>query len=256
MQKIIIIICVLFFIQVHAAKAVRPFITDDARVVGLRYAQLEAWLRFDEHAFQHWNMVAYGPTKWLELSIGGVWGYDVSIPNEQNVSFATPLVQGKFLLRECMANKLPGVAVVAGTFLPSGKGAFKAPGGGAFGFLSVSQSFIEGDKILIHGNVGTNYLKVNSEHQTAVTWGFGTQVHIYKGLHAVGEYFSGDPYVAGAGTAYQAGFRHFINDLIQVDMTVGKGIGGTNPLPFWYSAGIRLVTTKFRKPSVQQTHIQ
>ncbi|QEK50772.1 hypothetical protein FYC62_03125 [Pedobacter aquae] len=33
---------------------VRPFITDDARVVGERLAQLETWVRFDKEAGQHW----------------------------------------------------------------------------------------------------------------------------------------------------------------------------------------------------------
>lgn len=227
--------------------AVRPFITDDARVVGLRYAQLEAWLRLDKHAWQQWDMVAYGPTKWLEVSAGGVWGYHIPNNNEREFSFATPLMQAKVLFRECKANKLPGVAMVAGTFLPTGDGAFKAPGGGAFGYLSVSQSFIEGDKILLHGNVGANYFKVSGTDQTAVTWGVGSQVNIYRGFHVMGEFFSGDPYVAGAGTAYQVGFRHFISDLVQVDMTVGKGVGGAHPLPMWYSAGIRLVSARFRK---------
>lgn len=53
----------LFMAVAGMARAVRPFITDDARVVGLRYAQAEAW--------QQWDMLAYGPTKWLELSVGG-----------------------------------------------------------------------------------------------------------------------------------------------------------------------------------------
>ena len=54
---------------------VRPFITDDARVVGDKLAQLETWLRFDKEAGQHWIMGAYGPNKKLELAVGGVYGY-------------------------------------------------------------------------------------------------------------------------------------------------------------------------------------
>jgi hypothetical protein len=42
--------------------AVRPFITDDARVVGWRLAQWESWARFDKHEGQWWHMAAYGPT--------------------------------------------------------------------------------------------------------------------------------------------------------------------------------------------------
>jgi hypothetical protein len=36
----------------HAAQRVRPFITDDARVVGNRLAQLESWYRQDKETIQ------------------------------------------------------------------------------------------------------------------------------------------------------------------------------------------------------------
>ncbi len=53
---------------------VRPFITDDARVVGHRLAQVETWFRGDKEAAQQWLMLAYGPTSRVELSLGGVLG--------------------------------------------------------------------------------------------------------------------------------------------------------------------------------------
>ena len=80
---------------------VRPFITDDARVVGDRLAQLESWVRIDKHAWQHWNLVAYGPNKRVELTTGLVYGIDQ--PNEtggNHFSYALPLVQAKFLFNE------------------------------------------------------------------------------------------------------------------------------------------------------------
>lgn len=53
---------------------VRPFITDDARVVGYRLAQLESWLRIDKESGQQWLMFAYGPTKYMEVTVGGGLG--------------------------------------------------------------------------------------------------------------------------------------------------------------------------------------
>ncbi|MFN3385220.1 MAG: hypothetical protein ACK42Y_01370 [Candidatus Thermochlorobacter sp.] len=38
---------------------VRPFITDDARVVGDRLAQLESWYRQDKESLQQWFLAAY-----------------------------------------------------------------------------------------------------------------------------------------------------------------------------------------------------
>lgn len=55
-------------------QSVRPFITDDARVVGSRLAQLESWYRQDKETIQQWFLLAYGPTDWVELTFGGVIG--------------------------------------------------------------------------------------------------------------------------------------------------------------------------------------
>jgi hypothetical protein len=228
------------------AGAVRPFITDDARVVGLRLAQLEGWTRFDRHSGQGWYMFAYGPTQRLELSLGGVFGYDKPRPEHTEFSYALPLIQGKMLLREYSPGDWPGIGFVAGTFLPAGLAAFVPPGYGAFGFLTVSQCLGEGEKFLFHLNTGLNYL-YNNTATYQQTWGLGTQIKTYKGFHLVGEIFSGDPYIAGTGTAYQVGFRHFFSDLLQIDATVGESFAGTVPMPLWASVGVRIVTTRFEK---------
>lgn len=225
---------------------VRPFITDDARVVGGRLAQLESWIRIDRESGQHWFLTAYGPTEKWELTVGGVLGYEVEQQDKRSFSYALPLLQAKFLAREYKPNELPGVAIVAGTFLPGGRGGFQPPGYGAFAFGIITQSLGERDKILIHGNLGINHLWLAADY-SVMTWGLGSQFRVKGGFHGVVELFSGDPYIPGTGTAYQVGFRHFFSDLFQIDMTYGKGIGGEVVLPHWFSAGIRLVTEKFLK---------
>ncbi len=228
-------------------QAVRPFITDDARVVGYRLAQWESWMRFDRFSGQQWHMVAYGPHKRWELTAGAVLGYDRPTPEGREFSYAMPLLQGKFLLREYEPYKLPGVALVAGTFLPGGRGAFVPQAYGAFSFLIITQCLGANEDVLLHANLGANYLYVQNEKPSVATWGLGTQIRAYKGFHLVGELFSGDPYIPGTGLAYQAGFRHFISDLIQVDATLGQGLAGQNLMPFWWSIGARFVTTRFKK---------
>lgn len=152
-----------------------------------------------------------------------------------------PLVQVKLLFRGYEANGWPGVSVVVGSFLPFGRGVLQPPGYGAFGFLIASQSFGKGDAVLIHGNVGLNYLRRDGKDELINTWGLGTQIHTIGGFHLVGELFSGDPYVPGSGVSYQVGFRHFFSDFLQIDGTIGNGIGGRTKLPFWFSAGVRIV---------------
>ena len=231
---------------------VRPFITDDARVVGHRLAQLEAWVRIDKEAGQKWLLAAYGPTPKLELTIGGVGGYEVVRPEpesaaERQAAYALPLLQGKYLFRPYRPGHGPGVATVVGTFLPVGRGFFRPPGYGVFTFTNVTQCFGKREDLLLHVNGGANYLHADLDRPLVLTWGLGTQVRTYKGFHLVAEVFSGDPYIPGTGTAWQAGFRHFFSDLVQVDMTVGQGIAGAVIMPFWGSAGIRLVTGRFAR---------
>ena len=226
---------------------VRPFITDDARVVGDRLAQLESWIRVDKEAAQHWILGAYGPHPILELTAGGVYGYQIENESKKTFTYALPLLQAKFLFKEYKPNKAPGFGMVVGTFLPVGRGSFKPSGYGTFGYLTVSQCFGEGEKFLFHGNLGGNYLHVDGSNNLIATWGLGTQIKAYKGMHIVGEVFSGDPYIPGTGTSWQAGYRYFFSDLFQIDMTVGNGIAGEVVMPFWFSAGIRIVTEKFQK---------
>ncbi|HMO34285.1 MAG TPA: hypothetical protein PKE63_02195 [Lacibacter sp.] len=233
--------------QVVLEPQIRPFITDDARVVGGRLAQVESWFRFDRESGQQWAIVAYGPNERLELSLGGVMGYENKYNGNREFSYALPLLQGKYLLREYGHGKGPGAALVLGTFLPGGSGAFKPAGYGTFGFLIATQCFGPEENVLVHANLGANYLHINGANDLVSTWGIGTQIKTYRQFHLVGELFSGDPYVPGAGLSYQLGFRHILTDLFQFDMTLGQGIGGANPLPFWFSGGIRVVTERFLK---------
>jgi hypothetical protein len=234
---------------------VRPFITDDSRVVGNRLAQLESWIRIDQESGQLWALSAYGPSSKLELTMGGVFGYEVHDEHDLLFSYALPLIQGKFLFKEYKPNKAPGIGIVIGTFLPYGLRSFRPAGYGTFGYATVSQCFGKGEKVLIHGNVGGNYLHIDGSNQFINTWGLGTQIKVYKGMHFVGEFFSGDPYIPGTGTSYQIGYRYFFSDLFQIDMTIGKGIAGDVILPFWFSAGVRIVTEKFLKTQKKKRSI-
>jgi hypothetical protein len=229
--------------EVAEEPTVRPFITDDARVVGARLAQWESWIRVDRHAGQHWNLWAYGPTKWLEVTAGGVWGYD-RVQGENLAAYALPLVQAKFLIRPYAPRKPPGVGLVVGTIFPNGRGTFVPRGYGKFAFATITQSVGKDDAYLFHVNVGLNYQRVDQRNEFINTWGIGTQLRVYRGFHWVGEVFSGDPYIPGTGTAYQIGFRHFFSEWLQIDGTVGKGIAGAEPLPFWASVGVRWVFLK------------
>ena len=224
------------------ARAVRPFVTDDARVVGEYLAQAETWVRGDRRSFQHWLLCAVSPWAPLELTIGVVHGasYD-GTPAAYAVH--GPVLQAKALLWEPRPNGRPGLALSFGATAPHGYGAFQQHDWERFGYLAVTESLFSEERLLLHANVGMLVAggSNGAGDVTSYTWGLGAQLRLIAGLHVVGEVISGDPYEPTAGGAGQAGFRYIISDRVQVDATVGGGLWGETRLPMWGTAGLRLV---------------
>jgi len=240
-KKISLILTALTILAAPHARAVRPFITDDGNTLEYRQMELATWTHFNEFSGQLWQTCAMALSKRFELSAGAVLGYNKTADDHTEFSYTLPLIQGKYLLNRYTPNKLPGVAIVAGSSLPFGNGAFVPHGYGAFAFLAVTQCFGEDEYVLIHANLGGTYLREERKNHTDLTWGAGTQVKIYKGLHVIAEIVAGDPYIHDTGSAYQAGIRYFLSNVIQLDVAAGNGFGGENKMPFWVSCGIRYV---------------
>lgn len=233
-----------------SALAVRPFITDDARVVGMHQAQLESWARWDEHSQQHWTVAALGPVAPLELSIGAVHGLAIH-DDRHRYSLAAPLLQAKLLLHEARSNQWPGVALIAGSFLPFGFGGFQSPPNG-FAYLAATQVIGE-DDVLVHTNVGVagaaiaepssrTPQELERHARLRFTWGLGTQIRVYRSINLALETFTGDPYAEVGGGAAQAGFRFILSEHVQLDATGGSGVWGKQQMAAWASAGLRLVS--------------
>ena len=219
----------------------RPFITDDARVVGRGQVQLETWIRADAASFQHWFLVGAGPIGPVELTVGGVHGAAYG-PDPLHYTITGPVVQAKILLREARPNRLPGLAWAAGLLPPSGVGAFATHGWGFFEYIALTESLGERERVLIHANVGA-FGSTDPHHLGVIfTWGIGTQIRTFRALHAVAELFSGDPYVGGGGGATQFGFRYIVSNNVQVDSTFGVGLWGGTALPPWGTVGLRLAS--------------
>jgi hypothetical protein len=219
------------------AHAIRPFITDDARVVGAHLLQLETWMQVDSTQAQHWVLPAFGPTDHIELTLGAVHGASYS-DGPARYAIAGPLVQGKLLVREAHRNGAPGVALAAGYVSPAGRGGFETAQGAGFLYLALTESIGEHERLLVHANVG---LSVGGHWMTA-TGGIGAQVRVIRGFHLVGEVVHGDAYAGDTGGAVQGGFRYIFNDRIQMDGTAGVGIWGDERRPPWGSLGLRVVS--------------
>ncbi len=223
------------------AYAIRPFVTDDARVVGRHCGQIETWLRADRGGFQHWALFALGPVGPVELTLGGVYGATFR-DGGGRFGATGPLVQGKFLLRETRFGAGPGVAVSAGGVPPWHVGEFGAPGWDGFAFVALTQALRNHERMFLHANVGVYGTTAPVSRAVSLTWGVGIQAHVVAGFNLVAEVFSGDPYDGRAGGASQAGFRYIFSDAVQVDATVGHGLWGDRVAPLWGTIGLRLAS--------------
>ena len=241
-HAIVIIVFTVTMSITQQAWAVRPFVTDDAAVVGAKLTLLETSLRWDKTRFQNMNLLAYGPTEKLELTAGFIDGFLTEAEDATGkFSIAGPLAQAKYLFKEPTPNGLPGIAGVVGFNTPYGTNNFGNASWGEFAYLAVTQSLGEDDRVLIHGNVGTAYGKPEDTWTTIYTWGIGTQIRVIGGLNAVAEIFSGDPYSQASGRAFQTGFRYFVSRWIQADATVGSGLRDSPEIDTWAGCGIRMI---------------
>lgn len=216
------------------AWAIRPFVTDDARVVGEGLLQLESWVQVDKGALAHWILPAFGPTPWLELSAGGLHG---TAGTPRRYSLSGPLLQGKMLLHEARDGGSPGLALVLGSLFTHGTGPFSENPSSGFGYLASTASFRD-EAILIHVNAGLGY----GDESFTATGGIGTQLRMIGAYNAVAEIVRGDAYSRATDGAVQCGGRLLVNESVQLDATVGTGLWGDNQRPTWATVGIRLVS--------------
>lgn len=231
---------VLIFIIPRYALAVRPFVTDDARVVGRNVMQLETSVRYDKDVFSNLDLVAFGPTERSEVTIGFTDGFLLDPESNRSFSMTGPLTQFKYLVWEAKPNSYPGLAFAAGASPPWGKGDFKPDRWSEFVYAAMTESLFDKERVLIHGNIGIS----TTNPASVATWGLGTQIRMIGGLHAVLEVFYNDPYAGKIGGAYQVGFRHIFNDNLQLDMTMGSGLFGSQQINTFVGMGLRIVSDR------------
>jgi len=233
----VVVLCV-----ARSAHAVRPFITDDARVVEPGPFLLETSGRWDRTRLSNLNLLAYSPVGGLEATVGFSDGVVLERgENNDRPGISGPLLQLKYLFTEGTPNGYPGVALAAGLNAPFGTRGFAPPSTNGFAFLAVTESFGENEAVNIHANAGCVLVDPGDGLKARLIWGIGTQVRIYRGFHSVSEIISGDPYSDSQGGGLQIGFRQFLSERVQIDGNFGSGLWGDPKLPLWLGAGLRAI---------------
>jgi len=152
----------------------------------------------------------------------------------------------KWLFADYVPGEKPGISTVNGTFLPNGIGESVPPDYGFYSYFALTHSFNSSEDVIIHANLGADFNNFSNKTRVSLTWGIGSQIRLYRGMHAVVEFISGDPYIAESGMSFQVGFRYFVSDYLQFDATFGEGLTGKYKEPRWFSAGARIVSSMFK----------
>jgi hypothetical protein len=232
------------------ALAVRPFVTDDARIISKGQIEVESWPELnsvgDEHTYAFQGMFGYSVNEWFELIVGSGVGYDRR-PSEITVN--NPVIMPKFLLYAAeLESFMPGIAIGLGTSINWGRGSLYDNATGRYAIVMASWRFWD-DWLNIHLNLGERASRIERQNFSSEYWGIGFDVGvIHRDYRLIVEAYAGDPIEPIApDIAYQWGGRWLKSDYVNFDITMGTqrepigfGQGGAER-EYWIQFGIRLL---------------
>lgn len=225
----------------HPAEAVRPFITDDARITDKGSFLIETSLRLDSDRAQNLNVLSYGFSERLEIGLNFMDGVMLKDDTNYRPSVAGPGLQMKYLFGDGVGIHFPSIAVAAGFTSPNGAGSvnFKPSDWSEYVYLCISKALVNHPENLnMHINIGLNHSE-GPGHPTTAAWGLGFQIHMVGKTFLCTEVFAGDPYAITPGAIYQIGLRYFISDKMQLDASTGHGLWGEPALGGFLGLGFR-----------------
>jgi hypothetical protein len=244
----------------RAAQAVRPFVTDDARIIERGQVEMETWpeLVFRQgrvHPGYH-LMGGMSFTEWFELIVGGGLGYEPG----QGLTIVNPVLQPKFLFWRAEENGIPGLAAGTGVTLPLGRGEMYDEATGMYVILMATSRLFD-DWLFVHVNAGfTSALEpadaaLGRGRQLSARpyWGVGIEAGIiHPDARLILEAYSGDPFEAlGPRYAFQWGGRWLASDHFNMDLTFGaqplvdNGQRIAGEWEFWAQIGVRFLFDVF-----------
>ncbi|MCS6984029.1 MAG: hypothetical protein NZM25_02730 [Leptospiraceae bacterium] len=237
-------------------EAVRPFVTDDARISDYGQLELEMWPDWGYSSAGHtlgYNlMFGMSFTDFLQLITGSGINQEIQGGDYYMHDW---VIQPKLLFWEAKENGFPGFALALGTVIPLKMREVFRRNTGYFANGMLTTRLFK-DWLLLHTNFG--YVTATEGVAPAyekVYWGFGIDLGVYwSELRFIAEIFAGDPYeIIGPTLANQTGFRYLYSDHINLDLTYGwqeevddtrRPIGRTT---WWLQLGIRLLFDLFTK---------
>jgi hypothetical protein len=237
------------------AAAVRPFVTDDARIIDRGQLETENWLDFNR-SWRGWHrsfnvMGGVSLNEWAEVIAGG----SVALDGARQIGIANPVIQPKFLLMRAEDDGVPGVSLAAGVTLPVGIGPVYDRATGMYLIAPLTSRLFD-DWLMVHVNVGLR-AAIFDDRSTSIDpyWGVGFDLGVgTQETRIVAEAYAGDPLEPfGPKIAGQAGFRWLPTDYVNLDITFGAqpdldDDGRRTGRPeVWGQVGVRLLFDLFTR---------
>lgn len=209
------------------ARAARPLITDDARIVDPKACQVESWVKRNRDSTEYWAVPACNFTGNLELALGGARTHDAMGTRTTDMQ-----VQAKTLFKPLQTNGW-GIGLAVGTLR-------HVDVGRRDWYAYVPTSFsLRDDAVVVHTNLG--FLRDGVLRRDRLTWGLGTEVRLSERSWLIAETFGQQHGKA----LHQLGVRHWlVPDRVQFDLTYGNH-NGSGSEARWFSFGLRLLSPSF-----------
>ncbi len=250
------------------ALAVRPFVTDDARIVYKGQVVTESYGGMamgqgDKPAIEARSLQGLGITDRLELTAGG-FGFTYQGNQARPLDM---LIQPKYVLHSSLG-AIPSLSVAAASLFPlSGNrqhwDGYAMAHVSWFLFTPDADTDPYDNNLAIHLNLGmkSRYDAGPGTYQNKLYWAAGFEVitPITREVRLLGEIFNGDPFsYEETFPAFQTGFRWYKSPMVQLDLVfrgLQNGSSGTQAptgaefSPGWnytIQAGLRVLFDVFR----------
>ena len=216
-----------------SALAVRPFVTDDARIVYKGQVVTESYGGMtmgqgDKPAIEARSLQGLGITDRLELTAGG-FGFTYQGNQARPLDM---LIQPKYVLHNSLG-VIPSISVAAASLFPlSGNrqhwDGYAMAHVSWFLFTPDADTDPYDNNLAIHFNLGakSRYDAGPATYQSKLYWAGGFEVitPVTREVRFLGEVFNGDPFTFEEEfPAYQTGFRWYKSPMVQMDL-VFRGI--------------------------------
>ena len=256
------------YLSPEDALAVRPFVTDDARIAYKGQVVTETYtgttiVKGDQPAIEVRSLQGISITDRFEMTAGG-FGFTYQDNQARPLDM---LIQPKYVLHRSLG-AIPSVSVAAASLFPlSGNrqhwDGYAMAHVSWFLFTPDADTDPYDNDLAIHLNLGTKsrYDAGPATYQTKLYWAAGFEVitPVTREVRFLGEVFNGDPFsFEEKFPAFQSGFRWYKNPMVQMDL-VFRGLRngsletqaptGAEFAPGWnytIQAGLRVLFDVFR----------